>query len=61
MSEEIHTDALRWSCVLCRKNCAVGAGGALERVARTGLFEEVTYPDLKVPVWRGFTHWMGLD
>lgn len=47
---------------LCAMQKELGGGGvALERVARTGLFEEVTYPDLKVPVWRGFTHWMGLD
>ena len=31
------------------------------RVARAGLFEEVTYLGLRVPVWRGITHRMGLD
>lgn len=52
MNEEINTDAFQWGCVLCRKNCEVG-GITLGRVARKGLFEEVTYLGLRVPVWRG--------
>lgn len=58
----INADAFQRGCVLYRKNCEVGVGGmALQRVARTGLLEEGAYLDLKVPVWRGFTHWVGLD
>lgn len=60
MNKEINTDAFQWGRVLCRQNCEVG-GITLGRVARKGLFEEVTYLGLRVPAWRGFRRWMGLD
>lgn len=50
----------RGLCIRQKENCEE-EGMTLERVARPGLFEEGTYLGLKIPVWRGFTHWVGLD
>lgn len=60
MKEEINTDASHGAVVYAERE-ASGGRLALERLARAGLFEEVTYLGLRAPGWRGFTYWMGLD